>query len=43
MKLAWLVWEFDDDREPRIVFENPDRWYHRVVPIVYAVIEEGGV
>ncbi len=40
MKLAWLVWRYEDDDEPVIQFSEPDRgWYCKVVPIVYAEIQ----
>lgn len=38
MKLAWLVWEYEDDTLPAIHFVEPDRWHHKVVPIVYTEV-----
>lgn len=40
MKLAWLVWRWEDSRRPEIVFTEPDRHNFKVVPIVYAEIVE---
>jgi hypothetical protein len=42
MKLAWLCYD-NDENYPQviIVFSEPSRWrYSKVVPIVYAEIEE---
>ncbi len=47
MKLAWLCYDYEDRsypytyKVPVILFEEPLRYlYDKVVPIVYAVIEE---
>ncbi len=40
MKLAWLVWEYEDSKEPVIMFSEPGMWYPKVVPIVYAEIQQ---
>lgn len=50
MKLAWLCYDEHSEEEQRvsgvgaevtIVFSEPSRWqYSKVVPIVYAEIEE---
>ncbi len=40
MKLAWIVWKYDDS-EMTIMFTPPDCWYHKVISIVYAEIKEG--
>ena len=41
MKLAWLCYFYEDDREIiDIEFDEPMTYrYHKVVPIVYAEIE----
>ena len=42
MKLAWICYD-DNEIDPQmfVVFTEPERWrYSRVVPIVYAEIEE---
>ena len=41
MKLAWICYSDDEENfAPSLVFVEPERWqYHRVVPIVYAVLE----
>lgn len=40
MKLAWIVWRYNDIDTPEIWFTEPDRLCHflKVVPIVYAEI-----
>ncbi len=39
MKLAWICYDDDPEfPEVKIVFEEPTRYYSRVVPIVYAEI-----
>lgn len=44
MKLAWLVWTYDEEEAqeaPDIVFYNPEdqEWmYSKIVPIVYTEI-----
>jgi hypothetical protein len=39
MKLAWLVWSYEDTPTPDIIFEEPsDYYYYKVVPIVYTEI-----
>jgi len=43
MKLAWICYKEDDDEwaHPVIRFVEPERWvYRKVVPIVYAILEE---
>ena len=42
MKLAWICYDNDPEYpEVKIVFIKPDDWrYSRVVPIVYAVVEQ---
>ena len=40
MKLAWLIWRYEDETEPEIVFQEPNRFIHKVTPIVYAEIQE---
>ena len=43
MRLAWLCYLHDeeDDILPVIRFVEPERWvYRKVVPIVYAILEE---
>ena len=47
MKLAWLCYDYEDRNypytynDPVILFQEPLRYlYDKVVPIVYAVIEE---
>lgn len=45
MKLAWLCYphwvDKEDDILPVIRFVEPERWvYRKVVPIVYAILEE---
>ena len=43
MKLAWLCYLHDEDEDhmPVIRFVEPEHWvYRRVVPIVYAILED---
>jgi hypothetical protein len=47
-KMAWLVYEneYDEDDNPsnlgpaQIYFAQPDRYYSKIVPIVYFEVEE---
>ena len=40
MKIAWLVWDNEWDREPQIKFTEPEvyGWYYKVQQIVYMEI-----
>lgn len=38
MKLAWLVWAYEETQGPDIHFSEPNGWAFKVVPIVYAEI-----
>lgn len=43
MKLAWLVWRYDETETPDVHFTEPSTrnyYFIKIVPIVYAVIEE---
>lgn len=41
MRIAWLVWEDDDeDTRPIVYFSEPPMWVHRKKRIVYAEVEE---
>jgi hypothetical protein len=42
MKVAWLVWEYEDDDYPKLVPEDSDilRWCHRKVRIGYFEVQE---
>ncbi len=40
MKLAWLVWRYEDDA-PSIRFEEPEEYlWVKIVPIVYTEIQK---
>ena len=42
MKLAWIVYDDDDDQYPVIKFEEPERGhYAKVIPIVYTELVTG--
>lgn len=38
MKLAWLVWQYEDDTEPRFFTDEPPSYYYRVEQIAYIEI-----
>lgn len=41
MKLAWLCYNDEGEGEVEIKFDEPESWqYNKIVPIVYAKIEE---
>ena len=41
MRLAWICYTDENDRIPVILMYEPERWeYRKIVPIVYAILEE---
>jgi hypothetical protein len=40
MKIAWLVWEYEDTLEPDFTTEEPPVYYYKRVKIVYIEVIE---
>lgn len=38
MKIAWLVWSYEDDTSPNILFDEPDNYHFKIVQIVYTEV-----
>ena len=37
MRIAWIVWEYEEDANPILMWEEPD-YCHRSIKIAYAEI-----
>jgi hypothetical protein len=40
MKIGWLVWSYEDELHPVLYTTEPNRYYYKVVRIVYAEVPE---
>ena len=34
-KIGWVTWDSEGDEYPNFHTEEPGRWYHRIMQIVY--------
>lgn len=38
MKIAWLVWSYEDGINPMIFFDEPDSYHFKIIQIVYTEV-----